>query len=653
MVVMGKALFTVVAPSPLIHLVVRVERLLLTELDKEQETFYYKPKQWKPRDPAKAQQELVQAIEQWGAASGGRPPPLQVLGWGALPVFAENGVLRASGRLRIDPLLPARSVVDEEALFEALAGLSSSAEKAAEKASGGRKRGEVSAGTGGSPGGSGGGGGMGGGSKRSLSGCLHVTLQRIQDEETLPNRLDPSFHPLLPFADNPRPDVSQLIREVMSFEAQREAHTSFVNWIYVYPEGIHLAKGGPSNPNLLVEVRLKDDDDAGGGRALPVVCGRSGSGLWHEVGAASVHTHERKPRYWDELKVRLPARLTPRHHLHFTFLHVHPGHRRDSATVIGHSVVPLFTNHCVLPDSRQVVPITWARDFPAAYLSLVPAFRPRSFSQHSTSSSAISCGGSSGNTMRSGAATASTAKTAALALETDKQHPAFVVSTHVVSSIYPSDEHLCRFFDLVRPRVSGPGDGRGGQEGDQAGGQESAALATSRTVAAEERKVTMASWNFALDQTESDILRGLGKLDALTCVNFMPVLLNELFYLMAVHDQPKRRKEAFLAVIHLVRTIEKGSGTRVDNNALLSSYVRYMFRNPDRTPYLLYEELCHNWLLLLSRRHEAIEGFTGNRFLLDVLTKSMTLHVHSSPHLRTSTSSLPLARTHAHSIVVI
>jgi len=626
-----KALFTVAKPSPLIHLVVRVERLLLAELDKDQEAFYYKPKQWRAlKDPVKAMQEQQQAFDQWAAASGGlagRPLPVQVLGWGAAPLFTESCGLRSGGLVRLEPLLPARAVADEEALFEALAGLSS-VERAAERATSaekaGRKRGDPM-------------GKSSGGSKRALSGWLHLTVQRVHDEESLPYRLDSAFHPLLPVdhrhrqqqmqlhcatvtasttatAEKAYPaDASQFIREAVSLEGQREAHTSYVNWLFLYPESVHLAKGGPSNPSLLIEVRLKEDDDAssGGGRSLLAVCGRSGSGRWHEVGQSSVQAHERKPRYWDELKILLPARLTPRHHLFFTFLHLHlGGHRKEPTTVLGHAVLPLFANNNrVLANGRHVLPLVWAKDLPQAYLSTA-ALRPRTGPLHGTSLS----------------------KTA-LALEQDKQHPAFALSTHVLSSVYPQEEPLCRFFDLVRFRPPCPEPG--GENDDHPSPHHQARPATlgedGDQHAAQERKNTIASWNFALDQSESDVLRGLGKLEPSSCMQYMLVLLNELFYLMASHDNSKLRREAFLALFHLVRSIEKGSGSRADQNGLLAAYARYVFRNPHRrTPYLVFEEVCSNWLHLLVHRHEALEGFAGNRFLLDILIKSMTLHVHSA-----------------------
>jgi hypothetical protein len=128
---------------------------------------------------------------------------------------------------------------------------------------------------------------------------------------------------------------------------------------YFYPISIAL---NSKNPNVLIEVRLKDDDASPTSEGLQVIVhfydinikqknvkhsnifthSKKNTkfhlfqvfypqGLTHPTTSAysSVVHHERNPVYTDELKFKLPEILTPQHHLLVTFYNLKSNAKKD------------------------------------------------------------------------------------------------------------------------------------------------------------------------------------------------------------------------------------------------------------------------------------------------------------------------------------
>jgi hypothetical protein len=79
---------------------------------------------------------------------------------------------------------------------------------------------------------------------------------------------------------------------------------------------------------------------------LKVIYGRSTSSLLATKDITALSYHNKKPKFYDEIKVQLPPNLTPSHHLLVTFYHIQcqskKGKDERLATTLGYSVIPLM-----------------------------------------------------------------------------------------------------------------------------------------------------------------------------------------------------------------------------------------------------------------------------------------------------------------------
>jgi len=116
----------------------------------------------------------------------------------------------------------------------------------------------------------------------------------------------------------------------------------YVNHLYFYPKSVNFTNyksdKGCSARNICCEVKLLPDDanvNATGLAALypyfwsvwPLsliwqIYGTSVSGPLRTVATTNVVYHSKKPKWMDEIKIRLPASITPQHHILVTFYHV-------------------------------------------------------------------------------------------------------------------------------------------------------------------------------------------------------------------------------------------------------------------------------------------------------------------------------------------
>jgi hypothetical protein len=69
----------------------------------------------------------------------------------------------------------------------------------------------------------------------------------------------------------------------------------------------------------------------------------------------SVQYHNKTPQFYDEIKVKLPARLTPRHNLLFTFYHVpcQVG-KNNEEFVVGYAFYPILVKGRILEKDIQI-----------------------------------------------------------------------------------------------------------------------------------------------------------------------------------------------------------------------------------------------------------------------------------------------------------
>ncbi|KAL6049946.1 RasGEF domain-containing protein [Balamuthia mandrillaris] len=533
-----KAMFTVYNPSPAVHLILRIEKLLLGDLDKDL-SFYLKPKACKVKDLQRLASEVSHLIS--NSKLEGKGLPLQPFAWAAIPLFTDTLALRATGTIKVDQIVPIKGAFDDETLFDVL-----NSEKKDSAPVPLELRREPKSNI-----------------KRVIAAYMDLNIRRVNDE-VVKNCVDSSFLHVHPFS--PSCSAKEIIREIDSFEQRPEPCISYINTLYVYPEVLNLR--AQSSYNIQVEVRLKEGDaDPDSNDGLMLICGRSSGPRFLQTGVSSVTFHEKKPRFYDEIKVKLPGRLTNKHHLLFSFFHVNPNPKKEAQLCLGHAVLPLFSEDFTVSCGRFTLPVV--KELKSGYLGPLKGL----MGKH----------------------------------QQTKSEQSFAVQTKLLSSVYPQDKHLCQFAQIIRhpplarkklEMIHGPMD--------------------------------IESWNFALKSSESEILRGVQKIDKHTCVKFMPTLLNQLFCILCTHENAERRKDAMQGIIHVIKSVQEEAGAKSDYSPSLASYAKYMFSNVAGAQHYIYEEVCKFWLALLESKHQLMNGFMCNRFLLEIIAKSMVLKIHAT-----------------------
>lgn len=168
--------------------------------------------------------------------------------------------------------------------------------------------------------------------------------------------LDPALVPVSPYkSDHEVPPR----REIQSLHpVGAGAHLSYTNFLYIYPETVSFASKklavSGSAQNLLCRAQLLETDTLGLSMQAAVdgrcVFGRTAGLRLTDHAQTWVLYHTKTPHYNEEMKFLLPASLSPRHHLLFTFYHVSVHSRKDAKkgrsseglAPVGYAFLPLL-----------------------------------------------------------------------------------------------------------------------------------------------------------------------------------------------------------------------------------------------------------------------------------------------------------------------
>ncbi|ELR23197.1 uncharacterized protein ACA1_067810 [Acanthamoeba castellanii str. Neff] len=573
-----KAVFKIYHPTPAIYLVIRIEKMFCgNDLDKEI-GYYLKAKYAKAKDAGKLKEEIEQFVKHNKSAFKHKPYPVQPFAWAAAPVFTESYTLRtdAYNTMKIDYIVPIakHGPFDDQSLLDVvLGGGNDKKESVPVKGS------HLITRTVKSP------------EAKTIGAQFELEVLPLGLEETVTNTYDPSFLPVGTTDEflSKNPCSLDIVREVESLEMRKEPFVTYVNNLYVYPETLSL-KGGPASANFQIEVRLKDTDTDVNSKGLPVVYGKSSMAKFNEVGCTNVLYHEKKPHFYDELKFKVPGVLTPKHHLLLTIYHINVSGNKAGHVPLGYAVLPLatasksrkgedlsFIKH--VRDGRYTLAVV--KELPAGYLTAPPSLANK-----------------------------------------DVAKSFVVVSTRMWSSIYTQDKQLRSFFRMIRPtgeltttdkRLKRP--------------------SLKKETTSPSLRALMAA--YPSDAHEIEILNGMDRASGEACVLFMPLLLNELFRVLCTREKSAQRKLAFLGIVHVVQRAAEATGEKVGSTKSelamsLASYVRFMFDNVEGGMLYPYEQIAKYWMELLQEKHPAIMSFKGVAFLLEVMTKSMILKIHST-----------------------
>uniref|UniRef100_A0A671PM88 Dedicator of cytokinesis protein 8-like n=1 Tax=Sinocyclocheilus anshuiensis TaxID=1608454 RepID=A0A671PM88_9TELE len=187
-----------------------------------------------------------------------------------------------------------------------------------------------------------------------IPGFLRLEVSPVP--ETVPGCLCPELIPVKPVSEkNPR-----AVKEVLEFPSSEVyvPHNIYQNLLYVYPLRLNLTNRLTSARNITVKIQFMSGEDPS--CAMPVIFGKSSGPEFLKEVYTPVTYHNRSPDFYDEIKIHLPARLTEKHHLLFTFYHISCQQKQNQTgsleTLIGYSWLPLLNNDR-LQTGQQCLPI--------------------------------------------------------------------------------------------------------------------------------------------------------------------------------------------------------------------------------------------------------------------------------------------------------
>uniref|UniRef100_A0A8B9CIW6 Dedicator of cytokinesis 8 n=1 Tax=Anser brachyrhynchus TaxID=132585 RepID=A0A8B9CIW6_9AVES len=354
---------------------------------------------------------------------------------------------------------------------------------------------------------------------KTLPGTLKLEISPAP--ENLGYCLTPELLPVKPFPEN----RSRPHKEILEFPIREVyvPHTIYRNLLYVYPQRLNFANRPASARNITIKIQFMCGEDPS--CAMPVIFGKSSGPEFVQEIYTAITYHNKSPDFYEEVKIKLPAKLTEKHHLLFTFYHIscQPKQGASVETVVGYSWLPILLN-----DRLQ----TGHYCLPVALDKL-----PFHYSIHSPETPPIKW--------------------------VEGHKGVFNIEVQAVSSVHTQDNHLEKFFTLchsLESQVTFP-------------------------IRLMDQKITEATLEHELKL--SIICLNSSRLEPL--VLFLHLVLDKLFQLavqpMVIAGQTANFSQfAFESVVAIVNSLHNSKDLSKDQhgrNCLLASYVYYVFRLPD------------------------------------------------------------------------
>ncbi|XP_026816048.1 dedicator of cytokinesis protein 9 isoform X1 [Rhopalosiphum maidis] len=374
----------------------------------------------------------------------------------------------------------------------------------------------------------------------------HVQIKIQQLTSTPENVLTTCWTAVKPFPIPPSRDHP--IIEITELYPDAHPQTTYINHIYVYPLSLAFdtQKHIPRARNITCMVQLFDSDNID---SKPIKCIYGTHGQLLSSMCTNVLYHSTNPIWYDEIKIRLPVHITPKHHLLFTFKHISvDGSRKKQSnisveTIVGYSWLPLIFKSKINVDAK-FLPVSVG--LPAGYLSVQPFGLGKGY-----------CGPE--------------------VCWIDGQKPLFSFKCHLLSSIYSSDNHMQNLF--------------------------------AHAERLEHSKIT----TIIPPETETcKILKASHAIDLISVINFLPTLFNQLFNLLAFTSCTNIASNIIRLLVHIVDSIQESGrcdtlniyikyvfttpATNTPNNTVHDQLLAHLpsLLNPDNTDFLLINKFLIN-----------------------------------------------------------
>ncbi|KAM7416050.1 hypothetical protein PAMA_018225 [Pampus argenteus] len=361
---------------------------------------------------------------------------------------------------------------------------------------------------------------------KTISGSIKLDMSPLHD---FPHAcLSTELIPLIPVAEK----SIRHVKEVLEFPSREVyvPHNIYRNLLYVYPQRLNFVNRLTSARNISIKMQFMSGEDPS--CALPVIFGKSSGPEFVQEVYTPVTYHNKSPDFYEEVKFALPARLTGRHHLLFTFYHISCQQKQNQSgsceTLIGYSWLPMVNNDRLqtgqfcLPIALDRLPVNYSLHPPE---KLPPQLPPVKW------------------------------------MESHKG--LFNLEVQAVSSVHTQDNHLERFFTLCH------------------------ALEGGATFPLRVREEKIPENKLEHELKLSIISLSSSSLEPL--VLFLHLVLDKLFTLimqpMVIAGQTANLSQiAFESVVSIVNSLHNSQELTRDQqgrNSLLATYLYWVFRLPD------------------------------------------------------------------------
>nr|XP_020730354.1 dedicator of cytokinesis protein 8-like [Odocoileus virginianus texanus] len=261
-----------------------------------------------------------------------------------------------------------------------------------------------------------------------------------------------------------------------------------------------------------------------------VIFGKSNGPEFLQEVYTAVTYHNKSPDFYEEVKIKLPAKLTVNHHLLFTFYHISCQQKQGNSveSLLGYSWLPILLNERLQTGSYCL---------PVALEKLPPNYSMHSAEKVPSQNPPIKWA--------------------------EGHKGVFNIEVQAVSSVHTQDNHLEKFFTLchsLESQVTFP-------------------------IRVLDQKISESALEHELKL--SIICLNSSRLEPL--VLFLHLVLDKLFQLfvqpMVIAGQPANFSQfAFESVVVTANSLHNSKGLGKDQhgrNCLLASYVHYVFRLPE------------------------------------------------------------------------
>ncbi|XP_067376191.1 dedicator of cytokinesis protein 8 isoform X1 [Channa argus] len=211
---------------------------------------------------------------------------------------------------------------------------------------------------------------------KTIPGYIKLDMSPVHD--TPAACLSTELIPLIPVAEkNVRP-----LKEVLEFPSSEVyvPHNVYRNLLFVYPQRLNFVNKLTSVRNITIKIQFMSGEDPIG--SLPVIFGKSSGPEFLQEVYTPVTYHNKSPDFYEEVKLVLPAHLTDRHHLLFTFYHISCQQKQNQSgsceTLIGYSWLPMLNNDRLqtgqfcLPIVLERLPVNYSMHTPEKLPPQVP-----------------------------------------------------------------------------------------------------------------------------------------------------------------------------------------------------------------------------------------------------------------------------------------